>query len=218
MASTIRSFVGERVMARQLFNVTLAFFAWAIACLLAPPGPGIVTPLACAQDSVKSPATSHSLADRKQSPELIVNADGAQAREFPHIEAQVLATLSKGTTVYELRRVTNWVEVRGLKERLGWIEARGLSVGKDGEQQPGGKSSATVALTLAAIAALIVEESRQAYYAIGRSCACPEDLTPTGRRCGGNSAYSRPGGASPFCYPSDVPPERIEQYRRKLRQ
>jgi hypothetical protein len=30
------------------------------------------------------------------------------------------------------------------------------------------------------------------------------------------SAYSRPGGAAPLCYVSDVPAAMIEQYRSKL--
>src|SRR5688572_29919152 len=44
-------------------------------------------------------------------------------------------------------------------------------------------------LTAATIAALIVEGSRRSYHASGKPCACPEDRTSSGRRCGGNSAY-----------------------------
>jgi hypothetical protein len=64
------------------------------------------------------------------------------------------------------------------------------------------------------IAAAIVQESRQAYYATGHPCACPEDLARNGSRCGGRSAYSRPGGASPKCYASDVTPGEIADYRK----
>ncbi len=35
-------------------------------------------------------------------------------------------------------------------------------------------------------------------------CPCPYNTMRNGRHCGGNSAYSRPGGRSPICYPSDV--------------
>jgi hypothetical protein len=62
------------------------------------------------------------------------------------------------------------------------------------------------------IAELIVRESRQAYYATGHPCACPEDLARNGSRCGGRSAYSRPGGASPKCYVSDVTAAEIAAY------
>jgi hypothetical protein len=75
------------------------------------------------------------------------------------------------------------------------------------------KRTAKIALSEAAIAAAIVEGSRQSYYATGRPCACPEDRTASGRKCGGNSAYSRAGGAHVFCYPSDVPASLIEKRR-----
>jgi hypothetical protein len=66
------------------------------------------------------------------------------------------------------------------------------------------------------IAARIVRESRNAYYATGHPCACPDDLMRNGRRCGGNSAYSRPGGAEPLCYVADVSNEMIARYRARL--
>lgn len=71
----------------------------------------------------------------------------------------------------------------------------------------------TEILTVAAIAALIVEESRRLYHARGRPCACPDDLMRNGRTCGGRSAYSRPGGAAPLCYPTDVTEQMIKDFR-----
>ncbi|RZN31240.1 hypothetical protein CWO90_17510 [Bradyrhizobium sp. Leo121] len=71
------------------------------------------------------------------------------------------------------------------------------------------------ALTAAAIAAIIIKASRDQYHATGRPCACPDDTMRNGRSCGGRSAYSRPGGAAPLCYPSDVTAEMIEAYRRR---
>jgi hypothetical protein len=70
-------------------------------------------------------------------------------------------------------------------------------------------------LTAAAIAALIVTASRNSYYATGRPCACPDDRMRNGRRCGSRSAYSRPGGASPLCFPRDVTSEMIAEYRKR---
>jgi len=82
--------------------------------------------------------------------------------------------------------------------------------------EPSGQSEKTkAALAAAAIAAAIVQESRNAYYATGRPCACPDDHMRNGRACGGNSAYLRPGGAAPLCYVGDVKPEKIEEYRRQ---
>lgn len=81
-------------------------------------------------------------------------------------------------------------------------------------EQPKPKHTAEI-LTAAAIAALIVAESRQAYHARGRPCACPDDSMRNGRACGGRSAYSRPGGAAPLCYPTDVSEAMIKAYRER---
>lgn len=72
---------------------------------------------------------------------------------------------------------------------------------------------AAIVLTAAAIAALIVAESRRQYHARGKPCACPDDSMRNGRACGGRSAYSRPGGAAPLCYPTDVSETMIKAYR-----
>jgi hypothetical protein len=71
-------------------------------------------------------------------------------------------------------------------------------------------------LTDQQIAIIIVKESRDAYYRTGRPCACPDDLARNGSRCGGRSAYSRPGGASPYCNMSDVPAAEIKAYRARI--
>lgn len=44
-------------------------------------------------------------------------------------------------------------------------------------------------------------------------CRCPDDTMSNGRRCGGNSAYSRQGGAGPACYPGEVTQEMVDAYR-----
>lgn len=77
------------------------------------------------------------------------------------------------------------------------------------------KRKVEAALTIAAIAAIIVQASRAQYHAGGRPCACPDDTMRNGRACGGRSAHSRPGGASPLCYPSDVTAAMIESYRQR---
>jgi hypothetical protein len=74
----------------------------------------------------------------------------------------------------------------------------------------------TEVLTAAAIAALIVAESRRAYYATGHPCACPDDSMRNGHRCGGRSAYSRPGGAAPLCFSTDVTEAMIKSYRARI--
>jgi hypothetical protein len=67
------------------------------------------------------------------------------------------------------------------------------------------------------ITAAIIQQTRQEYYATGHPCACPEDLARNGSRCGLRSAYSRPGGAEPKCYPQDVSKAEIDAYRGQHR-
>jgi hypothetical protein len=45
---------------------------------------------------------------------------------------------------------------------------------------------------------------RQSISAYTGSCPCPYSTDRAGRRCGARSAYSRPGGRAPLCYPGDV--------------
>lgn len=80
---------------------------------------------------------------------------------------------------------------------------------------PDTKRKVEIALTAAAIVAILIKASREQYYATGHPCACPDDLMRNGRRCGARSAHSRPGGASPLCYPADVTAEMVEAYRRQ---
>jgi len=68
-------------------------------------------------------------------------------------------------------------------------------------------------LSDAQIATIIVQASRNAYYATGHPCACPDDRARNGSRCGGRSAYSRPRGAEPKCYPKDVTAADVAAYR-----
>ncbi len=58
----------------------------------------------------------------------------------------------------------------------------------------------------------IITESTARY---SGSCPCPYNRDRAGRSCGKRSAYSRPGGASPICYPSDVTEAMIKRYRAR---
>lgn len=45
------------------------------------------------------------------------------------------------------------------------------------------------------------------------NCPCPYNTDRAGRRCGGRSAYSRPGGYAPKCFTSDVSAAAVKAYR-----
>ena len=54
---------------------------------------------------------------------------------------------------------------------------------------------------------------RQSIAAYPGSCPCPYNFDRGGRRCGARSAYSRPGGHAPLCYPSDVTAAQVRAAR-----
>ena len=56
----------------------------------------------------------------------------------------------------------------------------------------------------------IVRRSVRAYTG---SCACPYNVDRSGNRCGARSAYSKPGGEQPICYPNDVTEAMLRQDR-----
>jgi hypothetical protein len=85
---------------------------------------------------------------------------------------------------------------------------------QDYAQLPAASSGhSTEILTDAAVIAVIIAASISAYKALGKPCACPDDTMRNGKRCGGNSAWSRPGGYKPLCYTTDVTAAMIKAYR-----
>jgi hypothetical protein len=68
-------------------------------------------------------------------------------------------------------------------------------------------------LTDAAIIALIIAGTIAIYKSTGAPCACPSDTTRNGSSCGGRSAWSKPGGAKPMCFPADISADMIKAYR-----
>lgn len=45
------------------------------------------------------------------------------------------------------------------------------------------------------------------------NCPCPYNHARDGSRCGKRSAWSRPGGYSPLCYPAEVSDAQVDVYR-----
>lgn len=58
----------------------------------------------------------------------------------------------------------------------------------------------------------MIEESIRAY---SGSCPCPYNEDRAGRSCGARSAYSRPGGEAPLCYPRDISDAKLAAWRAK---
>ena len=58
---------------------------------------------------------------------------------------------------------------------------------------------------------------RQSIASYPGPCACPYNTDRAGRSCGRRSAYSRPGGFAPQCYPADVTQTEVDAWRRAQR-
>ena len=75
-----------------------------------------------------------------------------------------------------------------------------------------GSAANAKTLTDAQIRKILIEESIASYPG---NCPCPYNTARNGSRCGGRSAWSRPGGAAPLCYPKDVSDEMVRAYREE---
>lgn len=64
------------------------------------------------------------------------------------------------------------------------------------------------------IRTVLIAESIRSY---SGSCPCPYNVDRGGRRCGGRSAYSRPGGRSPVCYAGDISDGQVAATRERYR-
>ncbi len=61
----------------------------------------------------------------------------------------------------------------------------------------------------------IIDQSIADYKATSHPCACPYDAARNGLSCGRRSAYSRPGGAAPLCYPKDITDGMVQDWRAR---
>jgi hypothetical protein len=69
---------------------------------------------------------------------------------------------------------------------------------------------ASAAATDEEIKQLIINESLASYPG---NCPCPYNRAANGSICGKRSAWSKPGGYNPICYPEEVTPQMIEAWR-----
>jgi hypothetical protein len=78
------------------------------------------------------------------------------------------------------------------------------------QQEASAGSVGNPALTDAEVRQLIINDSIAAY---DGNCPCPYNLAADGSICGNRSAYSKEGGAKPFCFPEDVSDAMVKSYR-----
>lgn len=141
-------------------------------------------------------------------------------RDGPGTEFRIADRFNSGRAVALLEDAGVWSRVRDLlTQREGWIASRFLT-----DTKPGNKKSVDTRdeprsepvvvprkrVSEAQIIEQIISNSVAGY---SGNCPCPYNRDRAGRRCGKRSAYSRPGGAAPVCFPNDVTPAMIEAFR-----
>lgn len=154
-----------------------------------------------------------------QLPDLYVTGDRVNQRTGPSTENGRMGQLSRGARVRQLRSANGWTEIVSSLGR-GWMSSAYLSTDAPPKLDPVSRprNQRTVAApTSREISQAKQNLIRQSIAAYPGSCPCPFSRDRAGRRCGGRSAWSRPGGYSPMCYESDISPARLESYLARRR-
>lgn len=129
----------------------------------------------------------------------------ARMRSGPSTDALVVTSVPKATAIISSSQKGRWHQV-SYGSYTGWIREDLLTseapIAPPPKAPAEPRPPAPVKAPPSSLARQTVPDRtgdpiRDPY--VGR-CDCPYDLMRNGRRCGGNSAYSKPGGRNPQCY------------------
>lgn len=143
---------------------------------------------------------------------LYVTADRLNVRSGPSTQHTIISKVTQNSAVRPVRNSNDWTQIELGNGQLGWVAARYLSTSKVAASKPKPPQQTLVSantLSRGEVVKRIIAQSIRSY---SGNCPCPYNTTKRGRQCGGRSAYSRPGGASPLCYPNDVTNRMVSQY------
>lgn len=143
--------------------------------------------------------------------EMYVDASRLNVRNGAGKSHKVIWTLKRDQKVRVTNKQDDWLFVEGSRFK-GWVFGSYLTNKPTQRQVALPKKKAASGLSTSAIKKILIKRSH-AYY--DGNCPCPYNRTSRGHKCGKRSAYSRPGGASPLCYPSDVSQAMVAQYRAR---
>lgn len=143
---------------------------------------------------------------------MYVDADRLNVRNGPDTSFKRIWTLKRDEAVAVVRKQGEWRFVRGGRFE-GWVHG-GYLTPKPTPKKIVRQAPAPPKLVLsdAKIKRILIERSIALY---SGACPCPYNRMRNGRRCGGNSAWSRPGGEEPLCYERDVTAAMVAAYRAR---
>lgn len=220
-------------MPRRWRNASIAMAALLFAAyLLADPSPDSRRPES--PPSPQAPPEKHALFDpgpappppppppqppppeakRRMMEEIrYVTADRLNLRAGPGTRAKSVGSLPRGSRLSVESAEGGWLRVTAPGGAGGWVSARYTSPSApvvSTRTPPAKAGSAPTRRSRDAVVREIIAESLAAY---SGPCPCPYSVSPRSGRCGGRSAWSKPGGAEPFCFPDDIPKTMIEARR-----
>lgn len=182
----------------------------------APVGPRIglkptQVKLAPIKKEEKPPVSSIS-SSKTNTKTMYVDASRLNVRTGPGKKSKVIWTIKRDEAVQVVAQSGSWREIKGDRYR-GWVYGTYLTAKPSpNKQKPNKQIAKSRQQSAAAIKKILIKRS-VAYYS--GNCPCPYNHASNGSRCGRRSAYSRPGGASPLCYPSDVTATMVTDYRAR---
>ncbi len=142
-------------------------------------------------------------------------------RSGPSTTDPIIDRFDAGRKVFLMEQAGDWSRIRDdLTQNEGWIATRFLSETETStkaapaktEKKPEEIEVAGPVVPDPVLIQRIIAESLDSYPS---SCACPYSRDRAGRRCGKRSAYSKPGGYAPVCFPGDVTKAMIEAFRSR---
>lgn len=182
------------------------------------PAPAVSKPIQAPPTVARPTAVATQVAQPALSTEpsevRFVTASSLNIRSAPNTAGDVIGKLQNGHQVSVIQRNNGWLLVEPSPGVHGWISEQYTAAA------PEPPSASQPAQALLAAPAPVIDRDVIIQQIIERSirnysgnCPCPYNTMRSGRRCGGNSAYSKPGGRSPVCYPGDVSDAMIASFR-----
>lgn len=148
-----------------------------------------------------------------QPKKMYVDASRLNVRNKAGKHGKVIWTLKRDQQVQVTNREGDWLYIEHSRFR-GWVFGTYLTNTPTPKQAsiPKKTNKKAAGLSTSRIKKILIKRSH-AYYP--GNCPCPYNITAAGRKCGGRSAWSRPGGREPLCYPSDVSAQMVANYRAR---
>lgn len=146
--------------------------------------------------------------------DIYVTGSVVNVRATPEVSGAKLGSFERGAQLRFTGETSGpWHRILLGNGGSGWMHGDYLSLTSLPIEEPAPVRQ-TISYSKSDVAKAIIKNSIQSY---AGSCPCPYNRDRAGRRCGGRSAWSRPGGASPICYQGDVTQARIESWIARQR-